>query len=340
MEVLSVRSFFVHPSKNDKKSKKITSAEISKGTQVFSMMEMLFKKSDKECTINIVLNPTKDGKQKNEFKKLLIEYSKNQSYENGLKIAEGLQYVTTQKSGLGLLFLIHGSSNGKTKIVLSRFAADEGISAKEAKDKLNVEFVQNVFMKNALTYKSAKFEGRANLSHITGGKAIDKQMNGQGDCIAHYWINHFLQCSLQTTAATGSNRLASRIKDALSNSKDSNVNSEIIAATSLLKNMNAQSLSGELFCNQYTLSIEAKELVRKVFKSDELFNENFIFDKTEFERVLSYKSMELDNGALISANAFLFNEVFIVTKSANDDSVQVTTVGKIVNQKLTKKGAQ
>ena len=340
MEVLSVRSFFVHPSKNDNKTRKITSAEISKGTQVFSMMEMLFKKSDKECTINIVLNPTKNGRQKNEFKKLLIEYSKNQTYENGLKIADRLQYATTLKSGLGLLFLMHGSSNGKTKIVLSRFAADEGISAKEAKDKLNVEFVQNVFMKNALTYKSAKFEGRANLSHITGGKAIDKQIKGHGDSIAHYWINHFLQCSLQTTAATGSNRLASRIKDALTNSEDPDVRSEIIAATSLLKNMNSETLSGELFCNKYTLSIEAKEQVRKVFKSDTLFSENFIFDKTEFERVLSYKSMELDNGALISANTFLFNDVFKVTKSANDDFVQVTTVGKIVNQKLTKKGAQ
>jgi hypothetical protein len=145
---------------------------------------------------------------------------------------------------------------------------------------------------------------------------------------------------LQTTAATGSNRLASRIKDALSNSRDPDVKSEIIAATSLLKNMNSQPLSGELFCNKYTLSIEAKEQLRKVFKSDLLFSENFIFDKAEFERVLSYKSMELDNGALISANAFLFNEVFIVTKSANDDSVQVTTFGKIVNQKLAKKVAQ
>ena len=96
--------------------------------------------------------------KENEFKKLLIEYSKNQSFENGLKIAEGLQYVTTQKSGLGLLFLIHGSSNGKTKIVLSRFAADEGISAKEAKDKLNVEFVQNVFMKNALNVWMRKLD--------------------------------------------------------------------------------------------------------------------------------------------------------------------------------------
>jgi hypothetical protein len=340
MEVLSVRSFFVHPSKNETKSKKVTSTLVPKGNQVFSMMEALFQKSDKECVINVVLTPTKDGKQKNAFKELLINYSKNQNEFNGLKIAEALQCVTTHKSGLGLLFLLHGSENGKTKLVLSRFAADEGISATETKDKLSVEFVKNIFMKNALTYKSAMFEGSANLTHITGGKAIDKQMNGHGDNIAHYWITHFLQCSLQTTAATGSNRLATRIKDAISFSKNADVKSEIIAAASLLKNVNAQPLSGELFCKQYTLSADAKEIVKKAFKSDVLFTESFIFDATEFEKVLSYKSMELSNGALISANAFLFNDVFIVKRSKNDDSVHVTTFGKIVNENLSKKGAQ
>ena len=340
MEVLSVRSFFVHPSKNETKSKKVTSTVVPKGNQVFSMMEVLFQKSDKECVINVVLTPTNEGKQKNTFKELLIEYSKNQNEFNGLKIAEALQCVTTNKSGLGLLFLLHGSENGKTKMVLSRFAADEGISAKEAKDKLSVEFVQNIFMKNALTYKSAMFEGTSNLFHITGGKVIDKQMNGQGDNIAHYWITNFLQCSLQTTAATGSNRLATRIKDAISTSKDTDVNSEIIAAASLLKNMNAQALSGELFCKQYTLSNDAMEIVKKAFKSDVLFTENFIFDATEFEKVLSYKSMEIDHGALISANAFHLNKVFYIKKSKNDDLVHVTTSGKIVNEKLSKKATK
>lgn len=340
MEVLSVRSFFVHPSKSETKIKKITSTEVPKGNQVFSLMEGLFDKSDKECVINVVFNPTEEGKQKNAFKALLIDYSKSQTEEIGLKIAEALQSVTTKKSGLGLLFLMHGVDKGKTKIVLSRFAADEGIAAKEAKDKLSVEFVQNVFMKNALTYKSAMFEGNANLSHITGGKAIDKQMSGHADSIAHYWISHFLQCSLQTTAATGSNRLALRIKDAINNCNDANVKSEIISAASLLKNVNEKPFSGELFCKQYTLSNAAKDVVEKAFKSDALFTESFIFDSTEFTKILSYKSVELDNGALISANAFSFNEVFKMKKAENDKSgtVHVTTSGKIVNEKLTKKG--
>lgn len=341
MEIKSVRSYFVHPSKNETKISKITSTAVPKGNQVFDMMETLFQKSDRECVINIVLNPNEDGKQKNTFKALLIEYAKEQTEENGLKVAEALQVVTTKKSGLGLLFLMHGLDKGRTKIVLSRFAADEGISAKEAKDKLSVEFVQNVFMKNALTYKSAMFEGTANLSHITSGKAIDKQMSGHADNIAHYWISHFLKCSLQTTAATGSNRLALRVKDAIANAKDANVKSEIISAASLLKNMSEKPLSGDLFCKQYTLSEDAKNLVAHAFKSDALFTESFIFDSSEFEKVFSYKSVELDNGALISANAYSFNDVFKMNRAENDESgtVHVTTSGKIVNEKLSKKGA-
>jgi len=341
MEIKSVRSYFVHPSKNETKISKITSTAVPKGNQVFDMMETLFQKSDRECVINVVLNPNEDGKQKNAFKALLIEYAKDQTEENGLKIAEALQVVTTKKSGLGLLFLMHGLDKGRTKIVLSRFAADEGISAKEAKDKLSVEFVQNVFMKNALTYKSAMFEGTANLLHITSGKAIDKQMSGHADNIAHYWISHFLKCSLQTTAATGSNRLALRVKDAIANAKDANVKSEIISAASLLKNMSEKPLSGDLFCKQYTLSEDAKNLVAHAFKSDALFTESFLFDSSEFEKVLSYKSVELDNGALISANAYSFNDVFQMNRAENDDSgtVHVTTSGKIVNEKLSRKGA-
>lgn len=341
MEIKSARSYFVHPSKNETKIQKITSTAVAKGNQVFDMMETLFQKSDIECVINVVLNPNEDGKQKNAFKALLIDYAINQTEENGLKIAEALQVVTTKKSGLGLLFLMHGLDKGRTKIVLSRFAADEGIAAKEAKDRLSVEFVQNVFMKNAMTYKSAMFEGTANLSHITGGKAIDKQMSGHAENIAHYWILHFLQCSLQTTAATGSNRLAMKVKDAIVNSKDANVKSEIVSAASLLKNMNALPLSGELFCKQYTLSKSAKDVVEKAFKSYALFAECFIFDSSEFEKVLSYKSVELDNGALISANAYSFNDVFIMKKAENDDSgtVCVTTTGKIININMYKKGA-
>jgi hypothetical protein len=68
MEIKSVRSYFVHPSKNETKISKITSTAVPKGNQVFDMMETLFQKSDRECVINVVLNPNEDGKQKNAFK--------------------------------------------------------------------------------------------------------------------------------------------------------------------------------------------------------------------------------------------------------------------------------
>lgn len=338
MEIKSIKSFFVHPSKNEKSPKKITSTDVPKANDVFGVLQTVFDKSDVECVINVLFKPDEKGKQNNAFKKLLVEYAKNQTDENGMRIAEALQSVTTKKSGLGLLFIVFGEEGAKTKIVLSRFAADQGISASESKDKLNVQFVQNVFMKNAIAYKSAMFQGSAHLANITGGKAIDKQMSGHLDNIAHYWITHFLQCALETTAATGSNRLAVRIKDAISTVDDSDVKSEIIAAASLLKNVNAQPFSGKLFCEKYSLSEDATSAIAHAFKDDSLFRESFMFDASAFQKVLSYKSIEMSNGAFISANAYSFNDVFKITQlnGANSDEVQVTTSGKIVNEKLTK----
>ena len=339
MEIKSVRSYFVHPSKNEDEQKKITSTKVPKNNQVFDMLESIFKKSEQECLINIIFKPDEHGKQKNAFKDLLVDYATHDTAAHGLKIAEALQSVTTKRSGLGLLFVVLASDGAKSKIMLSRFAADQGISAYEAEDKLSVEFVQNVFMKNATAYKSAIFSGTSHLKHISGGKAVDKQMNGLPDNIANYWISNFLQCSLQTTSATGSNRLATRIKEAISAVSDPEVKGEIISAASLLKNVNNQPFSGKIFCDKYTLSDKAENALKHSFKSDDLFNESFIFNTQEFQKILSYKSIELDNGAFISANAFSFNEIVTISPldgEENIGSVRVSTSGKIVNEKLTK----
>ena len=338
MEIESIRSFFVHPSKNEKTPKKITSTEVSSANQVFEMLKLSFEKSEVECSININFKPDESGRQNNDFKKLLVEYAKDHSVENGLNIAEALQTVTTKKSGLGLLFIIFATDGTKSKILLSRYAADQGISASESRDKLSVEFVKNVFMKHAIAYKSAIFSGTSHLAHITEGKAIDKQMSGSPDNIANYWITHFLKCTLQTTSATGSNRLANKIKEAINFVKNPDIKSEIISAASLLKNVNDKPFSGKIFCDKYSLSKEAIDALTHVFRSESIFSESFIFNADEFQKILSYKSIELDNGAFISANAYSFNEIVTITQLDNKKlgHVQVTTNGKIVNLKLVK----
>jgi hypothetical protein len=238
-----------------------------------------------------------------------------------------------------LLFIVLAKEGAKNKIMLSRFAAENGITASEDNNKLNVEYVENAFMRNALPYKSAIFSGTSCLKHIHGGKAVDKQMNGSPDNIANYWISNFLQCSLQTTSASGTNRLAKRIKMAISEVSDSQVKAEIIAAASLLKNVNSQPFSGKMFCEKYTLSSKASKAVAHAFNSDVLFNESFLFSSSEFEKVLAYKSIELDNGAFISANAYEFSEIVKISPISSDDGndkVQVSTIGTIVSQKLIK----
>jgi hypothetical protein len=339
MKITSIRSYFVHPSKNEQIQKEITSTNVPRSSQVFDMIETIFKKSETECLINIVFKPDKEEKQNNEFKDMLVDYATHDTMACGKKIASALQNVTTKRSSLGLLFIVHAKDGAKSKIMLSRFAAENGITASEDNNKLNVEYVENAFMRNALPYKSAIFSGTSCLKHIHGGKAVDKQMNGSADNIANYWISNFLQCSLQTTSASGTNRLAKRIKTAITEETDSQVKAEIIAAASLLKNVHSQPFSGKIFCEKYSLSTQATNAVANAFNSDVIFQESFIFSSSEFEKVLAYKSIELDNGAFISANAYDFNEIVKISPLGSDDGndiVQVSTSGTIVSQKLIK----
>jgi hypothetical protein len=73
----------------------------------------------------------------------------------GRRIAARLQNVTTHRSGLGLLFLITGTEGLESKIIISRFPADEGILAEANREALTVEFLERIFVKNARAYKAA-----------------------------------------------------------------------------------------------------------------------------------------------------------------------------------------
>ena len=86
-----------------------------------------------ECNIEIVFVPDEQGSQNNELRDLLVRYAKSPNLSSGRLIAESLQRVTTNRSGLGLLFLMKGTcSDGRHMLVISRFPASQGITATES----------------------------------------------------------------------------------------------------------------------------------------------------------------------------------------------------------------
>jgi hypothetical protein len=120
------------------------------------MLAELFERAPVECDIDIVFRPDEQGRQRNGSRNLLEAYLRSPSVPAGRSVAEALQRVTTHRSGLGLLFLLAGTDDRRRHVlVISRFPADEGVVAQEDAARLDVEFVERVFMKNAKAYKSA-----------------------------------------------------------------------------------------------------------------------------------------------------------------------------------------
>ena len=159
MELKTIHCFLVHASKREETQPSIGGTAVPKRGRMFDMLKEIFDRAETDCPTDISFMHDSDGNAKNECRDLLLAYVKSHKVDDGRKVALRLQGVTTQKSGMGLLFLMLGQEAGKTRLVLSRFPADQGISAEERKDSLNLEFLEKVFMKSATAYKAAVFSG-------------------------------------------------------------------------------------------------------------------------------------------------------------------------------------
>ena len=234
---------------------------------------------------------------------------------------------------MGLLFFCIGSEGESSKIVISRFPADEGVVAEKALDKLTVSFVEQVFLKSSHSYKAAMYSS-ASSSDFWTGFAVDKQINHGLKSIADYWITDFLASDFKTTSAAGTKRLANALKNAISSSNNMVIKHESASCVQLANNMPSKATTIEDFCSHFNLSPETKDLVCKQVMPSRLLNEKFKFDKSEFNKQISYKLVELDNGAMLSALVEKFDKCF--DQSKNEGSITFTTTGNIVEEKLRK----
>lgn len=301
------------------------------------MLKNIYDTAESDCRTEISFNPTSDGKQQNDCRDLLLAYIKSLKVAEGRNIALRLQGVTNEKSGLGLLFLMSGQNQSDTKLVLSRFPADEGILAEENKSTLSVAFLEKVFMKSATSYKAAVYVGKPGAGDFWVGRAVDKQINNTSDHIANYWIREFLLSDLKTTAAAGSRRLALALKTAIHSLPDATTKSQITSAVTLIGSVDGQTITTESFCKHFGFSPAVTDAVRKAVKHETLMNEQFKIDATEFSRNLAFRSVELNNGAVLTADTAKFDDVFEQElMDGTKQEVRFTTQGQIVDQRLRK----
>lgn len=334
VDIIAIHSYLVYPDKGVEEPRPMRGTAVTFGEGPFDMLQQIFADAPRECQYNISFSPAEDGTQQNDCRDLFLAYLQEPSLEAGQVVAERLQGVTTKRSGLGLLFLIVGARGNRYRLVVSRFPASPGILAEEDSGSLSVQFIERVFMKSEKAYKSAMYEGFSLDEDFWVGRAVDKQINSE-ITISNYWIRDFLLSDFATTGERGTRRLANALRAAVNKTSDLEIKEEIAAAVRLTQGLEGQVTSASDFTSRFRLSEKATQAVKEQMR-EKLFVEQFRFLPEEFHRHVAFRSIELDNGARLTADADTFEQVFARSESDTGE-VKFSTSGKIVDERFRKR---
>ncbi|MEQ8475570.1 hypothetical protein [Fulvivirga sp.] len=332
MKLLRIHSYLVDAGKGLVDQPFIKGTELTGNTsKMYKMLENIFLSSLSECKYDIAFNRGEDGLQNNKTRSIILDYVNQNSLDNGREIAKRLQEVTTGRSGLGLLFIIYGENNTKKRVVISRFAANTGVLADEQSGTITIEYVERVFMKSDKAYKAAVYEDSDAKGGFWNGKAVDKQINNDLQ-ISEYWINEFLQSDFRTTGTRGTRYLSNSLKKAISSAESVEIKEELSAVVNLLRGFDGKTFSASSLLKRLSVSDEATEILKNNYQKD-AFDLQFQLNYNDLSRPLAYKTIELNNGARLSATNDEFDKVFKKTNLENN-KVEYSTKGEVKNQKL------
>lgn len=337
MEITQVFSFLTYPGRNRENVVDAAGTEVPiiEG-KLCGMLDEIYTGAERECDIPIMFTAD-DDRQHNEVRTDIMHAVATRTLASAASLANRLQLATGGQSGMALFFVCLGHAEDR-KIVLARFPADEGIVAEKAQGALTVSFVEQVFLKSAHSYKAVVYNGNDGGDDFWSGSAIDRQINHGAKSVADYWIVDFLKSDLKSTAAQGTKRLAMALKNAVANTASTQVRHEIAMAVQLARNIDGRSvLSIPQFCDRLNLSDESKAAVISSVSPPRALQNRFRFDRAEFNRHLAYRSIELDNGAILSAQISKFEECFESEVLGGDPNLlRYSTSGRIVDEKLRK----
>ena len=187
---------------------------------------------------------------------------------------------------------------------------------------------------SANAYKAVFYKGSSFDNDFWSGWAIDKQVNNSSVRISNYWIKDFLLSDFKTTSASGTKRLAIALKDSISGIQDINKKDQIISAVKLIPSLDNKSISINSFISKFGLD-DVGDVIRKQLQKPSLGNDKFQFSVAVFEKFLPYQTVELDNGAIMTAPTEIFNKCF-VTEVLDNGEEHYETQGRVISKRLRK----
>jgi predicted acetyltransferase len=220
MPITHIHSYLVQPGKNLDVTElsAVSGTEIKLEGKIFEMMSEIYGRSGGAGDLSVRF--ASDSKQ-NDARDLIVDYAVSPTESSGRLIAERLQSFTDGTPGLGLLFLIRGTEEegASTRTIVSRFPADVGILAEVQKSGLEIEYLEQVFMKSSKRYKAAIYEDADPSTGFWKGQVVDRQINSNDvRATADYWLLDFLASELFTTSISGSRRFGRIINQAIKRS--------------------------------------------------------------------------------------------------------------------------
>jgi hypothetical protein len=335
MAISEIFAFLVHPTKNEESTPELSGVQVRLAGDLFAHLSEIFSKSQTECNIDVALRPKPNGDQLNDFRDSLLSFARDGTLASASNLAIRLSRNTTHRSGLGLFFAIRASMGGDTSVLLSRFPTDTAILVDDISGKLNVKFLDKVFVKTYYTYKAALFRGRPVRGSFWDGAVLDKQINSGRDDASRYWVHDFLEADFKTTSHHGSTRLARAISDA-SAGASFEVKREIHHLAALAENLDGRSTSVLDFLDRFGASEAVRE--RVISKAGEkAASERFLFSREAYNSVVSYRSVETAEGAIVTAHSSIFEEVFkyeTLSRDGGAELVRLSTEGILAADKL------
>ena len=337
MPITNAFAYLIAPGKGLNETPVISSKEIAiEQNKLSAMLAGIFSDETGAHDFEITFNPASDGTQVNECRNLMLAFHTSPTAHTGLPIAQRLQKVTDNRSGTGLFFLLRGNHGLKQRLVMSRFPTDQAILADTTSGSLDVEFLEQVFIKRLTSYKAAMVEHPSPPDGFWKGIATDRQAGQSGEHISEYWLRDFLNADFSETPAQGTRRLATALKDAMKANPSLSVKSEIAHASSLASAVfQNKSLTIKGFCDHFALSAAAQDTIKTALPKSSLFGKTFMFDSNQFKIVAPFRTVEMNTGAILTAPNDEFETIFETTKPG--DVVEYKTRGKINDQRLTKK---
>jgi hypothetical protein len=337
MQISKIFSFFIPVTKNyseeEKESLEIIGTEINLQGSLFEMLQKIYNSALEECNIPISFI---SNEQENEIRKDLIKMISVKDLESSKLIAKRLSIVTTNKSGVSLLFFIFAENGSDKRILISRLPALNGITSNINHNNLSINYFDEVFIKNPDSYKAVIYTGQSLESDFWEGRAVDKQVDASVKVLSDYWIKDFLLSTYKMTSKRGTFLLAKCLKETINQEEKIKIKQELISSLALAQNLDKKTISIEKYAEKLSLSSEAKDSLTSYFKTDAEFTKmEFIFDKEEFIKITGYKLIYLDNGAIVSGLGNKFDNIW--KKEISENVITFSTSGKIVDEKLKNK---